>query len=127
MKNDVQQAVRGRRSMRWLKAVALAVPIILAACVITDSDELSTSVVIRFDEHGLSLVIRLDSPVWLPIDEDDAYYIMREQRMRHARGGSALWAITGSILNIPVLATASSASISTPGMWIVSQAEVWLE
>lgn len=76
MKNDGQQAVRIARSMPWLKALALAVPIILAACVITDSDELYTSVVIRFDEHGFSLVIRLDSPVWLPIDEDDAYYIM---------------------------------------------------
>ena len=76
MKNDGQQTVRGSRSMHLLKAVALAVPIILAACVITDSDELYTSVVIRFDEHGLSLVISLDRPVWLPIDEDDAYYIM---------------------------------------------------
>jgi hypothetical protein len=77
MENDLQQAVRSRWSVPWLKAVALAVPIILAACVITDSDELTTSVVIRFDEHGFSLVIRLDSPVWLPIDEDDAYYIMQ--------------------------------------------------
>ena len=77
MENDVLHTVRGRRSRPWLKVVALAVPIILAACVITDSDELATSVVIRFDEHGLSLVIRLEHPVWLPIDEDDAYFIMQ--------------------------------------------------
>jgi hypothetical protein len=77
MENDVQQTVLVRRSMPWLEAMVLTVPIILAACVITDSDELATSVVIRFDEHGLSLVISLDRPVWLPIDEDDAYYIMQ--------------------------------------------------
>jgi hypothetical protein len=77
MENDVQQTVHGRRSMPWLKAVALAVPIILASCVFTDSDELTTSVVIRFDEHGLSIVIMLDRPVWLPIDENDAYFIMQ--------------------------------------------------
>jgi hypothetical protein len=63
--------------MHLLKAVALAVPIILSACVITDSDESSTSFVIRFDEHGLSIVISLERPVWLPIDEDDAYFIMQ--------------------------------------------------
>ena len=77
MENDVQQIVRGRRSNFWLKAAALAVPFILTACVITDSDELSTSVVIRFDGHGLSIAISLDRPVWLPIDEDDAYFIMQ--------------------------------------------------
>jgi hypothetical protein len=77
MKNDVRQRVLPRKSVLWLRAVALAVPIILAACVISDSDELTTSVVIRFDEHGLSIVISLDRPVWLPIDEDDAFFIMQ--------------------------------------------------
>lgn len=62
--------------MPWLKAVVLAVPIILAACVISDSDEYSTSVVMCFNENGLSIMIRLGEPVWIPVDEGDAYYIM---------------------------------------------------
>jgi hypothetical protein len=78
--NDVKQTVYGRRSMTWLKAVALAVPIMLASCVITDSDEFTTFVNIRFDEHGLSIEIRLERPVWFPIDEDDAYFIMQSSK-----------------------------------------------
>lgn len=48
----------------------------LGSCVITDTDGLSTSIVVRFDEDGFTAVISLDRPVRLPLDEDDAYYVM---------------------------------------------------
>jgi hypothetical protein len=50
--------------------------LVLASCEVTDYNDLSTSVVIRFDEDGLTAVISLDRPVRLPLDEDDALYIM---------------------------------------------------
>lgn len=63
--------------MHWLMVMVLAVPIVLGSCVITDSDEIYTSVVMCFDENGFTMVIRLEQPVLLPIDEEDAYYIMQ--------------------------------------------------
>ena len=60
----------------WPVAAVLALALFLGSCVITDSDDLSTSIVVRFDEHGFTAVISLDRPVRLPLDEDDAYYIM---------------------------------------------------
>jgi hypothetical protein len=50
--------------------------LVLASCEVTDYTDLSTSAVIRFDEDGLTTVISLDRPVRLPLDEDDALYIM---------------------------------------------------
>ncbi len=58
------------------RAVALGLFLVLASCEITDYNDLSTSVVIRFDEDGLTMVISLDRPVRLPLDKDDALYIM---------------------------------------------------
>ncbi|HQI80197.1 MAG TPA: hypothetical protein PLR71_01450 [Deltaproteobacteria bacterium] len=58
------------------RAVALGLFLVLVSCEITDYNDLSTSVVIRFDEDGLTTVISLDRPVRLPLDEDDALYIM---------------------------------------------------
>lgn len=67
---------RGSRYPTWLVAVALFVLLLLGSCVITDTDDLSTSIVVRFDEDGFTAVISLDRPVRLPLDEDDAYYVM---------------------------------------------------
>ncbi len=60
----------------WLVAVAFFVFMALGSCVITDSDDLSTSIVVRFDKDGFTAVISLERPVRLPLDEDDARYVM---------------------------------------------------
>lgn len=57
---------------------ALAALLLLGSCVITDDDDLYTSVVVRFDEGGFTAVISLDRQVRLPLDEDDAYYVMTQ-------------------------------------------------
>ncbi|HOY75529.1 MAG TPA: hypothetical protein PK749_10225 [Deltaproteobacteria bacterium] len=56
--------------------MTLLVFLVPASCVITDSDDLSTSIVVRFDEDGFTAVIGLERPVRLPLNEDDAYYVM---------------------------------------------------
>ena len=63
-------------STLFLAAAALFLPMALGSCVITDSDDLSTSIVVRFDGDGFTAVISLERPVRLPLDEDDAYYVM---------------------------------------------------
>ncbi len=70
--------LKGRRFGRaaLLSAVTLLVFLVPASCVITDSDDLSTSIVVRFDEDGFTAVIGLERPVRLPLNEDDAYYVM---------------------------------------------------
>jgi hypothetical protein len=76
MENDGQRSERDNHARTLLKVLALAMPIMLASCVITDDGYSSTSFVIRYDENGLSVFIRLGQPVMLPLDEDDARYIM---------------------------------------------------
>jgi len=76
MKNDTRRTRLDLGPLSWLKALALAVTIMLGACVIADSDDYSTSMVMCFDENGFTFMMRLESPVGLPIDKDDAYYIM---------------------------------------------------
>ncbi|MGO9145740.1 MAG: hypothetical protein ACLQDF_05170 [Desulfomonilia bacterium] len=78
MENEVQQPVRGKRYLIGLKALALAVPIILASCVFSDDNNVSTSVVIRYDGNGVTVVINLNSPVRLPLGKDDADFIMEQ-------------------------------------------------
>lgn len=78
MQNDGQPLARGQWSLLWLKILSFAVPIILASCVITDSGEFSTSVVIRFDQDGFTAVISLNHPVRLPLDKEDAEFIMAQ-------------------------------------------------
>jgi hypothetical protein len=69
---------RGSGLTARLGVVVLAGAISLASCVFTDYDDLSTSIVVRFDEDGLTAVISLERPVRLPLDEDDALYIMSQ-------------------------------------------------
>ena len=78
MENEVQQPVRGKRYLVRLKVLALAVPIILASCVFSDDNNASTSVVIRYDGNGVTVVINLNNPVRLPLDKDDAAFIMEQ-------------------------------------------------
>lgn len=61
-----------------LVIAALAAPFVIGSCVISGNDDLSTSIVVRFDDDGLTAVISLGRPVSLPLDEDDAYYIMSQ-------------------------------------------------
>jgi hypothetical protein len=76
MVHERQQYRTNKRAVVWLMALMIAMPVIIASCVITDDGDYSTSVVILFNENGLSVVVRLDRPVSLPIDEEDAEYIM---------------------------------------------------
>lgn len=62
----------------WLKALAVAFALMLASCVFMDEDDFFTSIVIRFDSDGLSVAISLERPVRLPLDEDDATFIMEQ-------------------------------------------------
>ncbi|HPI93438.1 MAG TPA: hypothetical protein PLT09_03670 [Deltaproteobacteria bacterium] len=61
-----------------LVIAAVAAPFFLGSCVISGTDGLCTSIVVRFDDDGLTAVISLGRPVSLPLDEDDAYYIMNQ-------------------------------------------------
>ena len=70
--------MRGKRYLVRLKVLALAVIIILASCVFSDDDYASTSIVIMYDGNGVTVVINLNSPVRLPLDKDDAAFIMEQ-------------------------------------------------
>lgn len=50
--------------------------LLVGSCVITGDEDLCTSIAFRFDGDGFTAVIGLDRPVRLPLDEDDAYYVM---------------------------------------------------
>jgi hypothetical protein len=78
MQNNGQPPTQGHCSLLWLKILSFAVPIILASCVITDSGEVSTSVVIRYDQDGFTAIISLNHSVRLPLDEEDAEFIMAQ-------------------------------------------------
>jgi Na+-driven multidrug efflux pump len=78
MENEAQQPVRGKRYLVRLKVLALAVPIILASCVFSGDNNVSTSVVIRYDGNGVTVVINLNQPVRLLLGKDDAAFIMEQ-------------------------------------------------
>ena len=77
MGNEVQHPAWQAILVR-LKVLAFAVPIILASCVFSEDDNVSTSVVIRYDGNGVTVAINLNSPVRLPLDKDDAVFIMEQ-------------------------------------------------
>ncbi len=55
---------------------AAVAALIACSCVIGDDECLSTSVWVHFGRDGLSVFVSLDHPVRLPLDEDDALYVM---------------------------------------------------
>ena len=69
---------RDCRILACLMIMALAVPVIISSCVITDDEGLITTVLIRFDEDGFTAVISLNHPVGLPLYREDAEFIMAQ-------------------------------------------------
>ena len=78
MGSDGWLHARDCRILAWLMIMALAVPVIISSCVITDDEGLITTVVIRFDEDGFTAVISLNHPVGIPLDRQDAEFIMAQ-------------------------------------------------
>jgi hypothetical protein len=77
-KAEAERSTRAAGHAALRTALAVVVGLMLASCVFTDEDDYYTSFVIRFDSDGLSVYISLDHPVRLPLDEEDAAYIMEQ-------------------------------------------------
>ena len=67
-----------RIAAAWASRMAFVALILLSSCIFWDSDDLYTTAWINFDEDGLTVQINLSRPVTLPVDEDDATFIMME-------------------------------------------------
>lgn len=64
--------------VRLAGAIVFAIAsFVLPSCVISDDGCFVTTIAARFDDDGLEVYIELGRPVRLPLDEDDALYIMQ--------------------------------------------------